>query len=123
MFSFLPIHPILIPIKLELFGHAYLAESVEDKLLLVGGQEAGTAAALKVGVAGEMGDAEVHELGILLWEHLLLEVGESAGEGYGDVAAEVRTTVVLGAVGWVEEAQQWLLLELRCVCKLVKALR
>ena len=66
MFSFLPIHPILIPIKLEIFGHTYLAESVENELLLCGREEAGAAAALKVGVAGEMGDAEAHELSILM---------------------------------------------------------
>ena len=103
-FSLIPIHPILIPIKLELFGHAYLAESVEDELLLCGREKAGAAAALKVGVAGEMGDAEGHELGILMWVHLLLEVLESAGEGDGGVAAEMRAEVILGAMVRVEEA-------------------
>ena len=104
MLSFLPIQPVLILIKLEFLSHTYLAECFEDEILLCGRQEAGSTATLKVGVAGEMGDAEAHELCILLWEHLLLEIGEAAGEGDGGVAAEMRTAVVLGAMARIEEA-------------------
>lgn len=45
----------------------------------------------------EVADEQGHELGILLWKHTFLEVGESFGKTHELAAGIVRTVFLFGA--------------------------
>ena len=63
------------------------------------------ATAHEIAIASEAGDALVAEGAILIGEHLLLEIGESSGEGGGIVVAIVGTGGILHALGRIDNAQ------------------
>ena len=62
-------------------------------------------------VASEVEDEGSHELVILLWVHMLLEVGETTGEYHGLFIPIVRTCLVFAASGGIDQTQIFCMLQ------------
>ena len=86
-----------ILVKFQWGLYSTLLQSLLDDCLLIGRKKDVSSSALEVLVASEVADEQGHELGILLWKHAFLEVGESFGKTHGLAAGIVWTTVLFGA--------------------------
>lgn len=99
-----PIDLLFVAVELHFFGHSCLTEGIEDDLLLGWWEQIVASSALKVGVAGEVADADGHEFLVLRRVHPLLEIGEAASVGYGGVVAIVWAGVCLCALSGIDKA-------------------
>ena len=86
-----------ILVKFQWGLYSTLLQSLLDDCLLIGRKKDVSSSALEVLVASEVADEQGHELGILLWKHAFLEVGESFGKTHGLAAGIVWTAVLFGA--------------------------
>lgn len=77
--SGIPIDVFLIFIKVHLRVCSYLFEHLAYHFLLLRRDKNVITPALEILVASEMETEGSNELVVLLWEHMLLEVGESSG--------------------------------------------
>ena len=73
----------LIFIKVHLRVSSYLFKHLSYHFLLLWWKKEDTTPTLEILVASEVQNKGCHELVVLLWEHVLLEVGESSGESHG----------------------------------------
>ena len=103
--SGIPIDVLLVVIKLHLGVCSYLFEHMAYLLLLLRRYKNVTTSALEILVASEVETECSHELVILLWEHMLLEVGESSGEYHRLFVMIVCTSLVFAASGWIEQTK------------------
>ena len=76
--SGIPIDVLLVVIELHFGVCSYLFEHLAYHFLLLN-----TTPALEILVASEVETEGSHELVVLLWEHVLLEVGKSSGVFHG----------------------------------------
>ena len=74
----------------------------------------------EIGIASEVINQYGHEPGILVREHLFLEVGEPFGKYHGLVVGIVRTILLLGASRGVEQSQIESLSGMLAECQLAK---
>ena len=86
-----------ILVKFQWGLYSTLLQSLLDDCLLIGRKKDVSSSALEVLVTSEVADEQGHELGILLWKHAFLEVGESFGKTHGLAAGIVWTAVLFGA--------------------------
>ena len=86
-----------ILVKFQWGLYSTLLQSLLDDCLLIGRKKDVSSSALEVLVSSEVADEQGHELGILLWKHAFLEVGESFGKTHGLAAGIVWTAVLFGA--------------------------
>ena len=86
-----------ILVKFQWGLYSTLLQSLLNDRLLVWRKEDVPPSAPEVLVASEVADEQGHELGILLWKHAFLEVGESFGKTNGLAAGIVWTAVLFGA--------------------------
>lgn len=86
-----------ILVKFQRGVYSTLLQSLLNDCLLVWRKKDVSSSSLEVLVSSEMADEQGHELGILLWKHAFLEVGESFGKANGLAAGIVRTAVLFGA--------------------------
>lgn len=103
--SGIPIDVLLVVIELHFGVCSYLFEHLAYHFLFLRRDKNVTTSALEILVASEVENEGCHELVILLWEHVLLEVGESSGEYHRLFVAIVCTRFVLAASGWVNQTQ------------------
>ena len=103
--SGIPIDVLLVVIELHFGVCSYLFEHLAYHFLFLRRDKNVTTSALEILVASEVKTEGCHELVILLWEHVLLEVGESSGEYHRLFVAIVCTRFVLAASGWVNQTQ------------------
>ena len=86
-----------ILVKFQWGLYSTLLQSLLNDRLLIGRKKDVSSSALEVLVASKVADKQGHELGILLWKHAFLEVGESFGKTHGLAAGIVRTVFLFGA--------------------------
>ena len=103
--SGIPIDVLLVVIELYFGVCSYLFEHLAYHFLLLRRNMNVTTPALEILVASEVETEGSHELVVLLWEHVLLEVGESSGEYHRFFVAIVYTRFVLAASGWIDQTQ------------------
>ena len=103
--SGIPIDVLLVVIEVHFGVCSYLFEHQSYHFLLLRWKKNVTTSALEILVAPEVENEGCHKLVILLWEHMLLEVGESSGVFHWLFIAIVCTRFVLAASGWVNQTQ------------------
>ena len=96
---------LLVFIEVHFGVSSYLFKHQSYHLLLLRWKKNVTTPALEILVASEVEDKGRHELVILLWVHLLLEVGESSGEYHRLFISIVCTCLVLAASGGIDQTQ------------------
>lgn len=108
-------------VKFHWLGDSTLFKGSLDNLLLFGRKKGVSPTAHEIGIASEVANQYVHELGILVGEHLFLEVGEPFGKYHGLVVGIVRTILLLGAPRGVEQSQIESLSGMLAECQLAEA--
>ena len=119
--SVIPVGKLFVCIKLKLFGHACLLQSLTYDSLLFRGENCIAPASLKVSIATECGSQKIHEGVILGRVHPFLKSGESSGVGYRLVVPVERAGVIFAALVGVDKLKVSLFLHQCFQNKLVQA--
>ena len=116
-----PIDAFNVLVKFHFLGNSTPFEGFFDDLLFIGWKKDVTASAHEIGIATEVENQSVHELGILVGVHPLLEVGEPFGKYHGLVVGVVRTVILLSAFRGINQSQIHPQFCLTAECQLTEA--
>ena len=93
---------------------------MSDNILFLGRKDHLAASAHEILIAAKMRNKQIHKHGILLREHVFLEIGEPFGEYYGIAVGIVWTIILLGTSRRVEQSQIEYLFGMSIKCQLAK---
>ena len=94
---------VFVEVHFGVCSHLFKHQSYH--FLLLGRKQNVATPTLEILVASEVEDEVRYELVILLWVHMLLEVGESSGENHRLFIPIVCTCLVLATSGGIDQTQ------------------